>query len=192
MNIPYGKGIKHSLYDLLDSSVGYYIGEAPYQNISSANGIFESKPYWDDKDDGLYEVIDAGYNYHEYSKKVADLEYEKMTNINGDILPDTSIDITATIDCYYYNNMTLLSRINIDNTTQLDVFNKNNGFPVSIKSITITSGNRKVILHCDNQKSDTELELIDGQYPCKEDYESEESIKFVAQKSDMRTRLDVV
>lgn len=197
LNIDYSKNIKNNLYNLLDSSVGYYVGEAPYQNLSVTNGVFIPKFHWVDRDDGLYSFKEAGYDYTEFVKKTADLEYKKLLNINGDISPKTSCSITMTIDAYYFYNLKLLNRINIDNTTQANIFKDNNGFPVSIKRIRIVGGSddsgRKVFIDADNSLSNIELEELNSKFPSSDDdeYVSEEAQFFIAQKSDMKTGLKV-
>jgi len=187
----YLKGIaywRQKQFDDIINDMGYYtVGSAPYQEISIKNGRFITKKKYEDKADGLYTVQDEGYNYvgnvqdydHDgqyttitkgYTQLVADLEYEKLQNINGDILPLTSVSMQVTLDAYYYYAMKLLTRINLDNTIQENIYNNNNGFPVSIKTITIDTNTMSVSLSTDNSKSLTELEEIDSRYPNEEDY----------------------
>ena len=101
----------------------------------------------------------------EYVKEVIDLEYQKILNINGDILPQTRCQMTTTIDALLYYDLNILTRLNIDNTTSPNIYKNQNGFPVSIKSYTINSNTMSVSLTCDNLKSNKELEAIDGQFP---------------------------
>ena len=171
----------------------YKIGEAPFKEISVRNGIKISKPKLVDDQDGLYSIKDAGYDFRKYCKIVADLEYEKLKNINGDILPDTSCTFNITIDAYLYYALSLLTQINIDNTTQSNIYNNANGFPISIKSITITSNDRKVTIEADNVKSTKELEIINSEFPDEDDeeYNIPETRTLIALKSDMRTRLKI-
>ena len=143
----------------------YYIGSEPYKLRAVRNGKKIPKYYYEDKKDGLYLTRDAGYNYEDYAKKVADIEYEQLKNINGDILPVTSANITLFLDAYYYYNVNLLSRINITNTTTANIYNGNNGFPLGVKTITINTENMSVILNCDNQKSLSELQEDQENYP---------------------------
>jgi len=138
----------------------YEIGSAPYQEISVKNGIYNSVPKWVDREDGLYLVQNNFYNHMTYLEKVAYLEYKKLPNI-----PETSVNLTLTIDGYLYYGLKLLNRINITNTTQAGVYKNNNGFPVTIKEIEISSKDMQVHIRTDNQKSNRELELIDGAYP---------------------------
>mgnify|MGYP001599388829 FL=1 len=77
--------------------------------------------------------------------------------------------MNLTLDAYYYYGIKLLTRVNIDNTTEAGIFNNNNGFPVSIKRITLSSDNMQCTLDADNQKSSIELEAIDGLYPDEND-----------------------
>lgn len=184
----YLKGVAYWMQRLFDDKVeelGYYeVGEAPFKEISVQNGQFKTSKRYEDKADGFYTVQEEGYNYigkvenevtitKGYTQLVADLEYEKLQNINGDILPKTSVDMELSFDAYYYYNMKLLTRINVDNTTASGIFKNSNGFPVGIKTITIDSKSMKVTLKTDNEKSDDELEAIDDRYPDEEDYITE-------------------
>lgn len=169
----------------------YYVGDAPYKQISPKNGKLSVKPYWEDGDDGLYEVLDEHYNYVDYVKTVADLEYEKLKNINGDILPEVSSVIELTMDGYYYYKPRLLSRINISNTIQANRYFDNNGFPVSVKEIILDTSSMRVTLNTSNQLSTTELRDIEAQMPDEEDYLVEKSRKFLLQKYDPRRNEDV-
>ena len=193
LNINYNLTIKNALYELLDTSVGYYVGQAPFKDISVRNGIFLPVKKWVDEPNGLYSIREPAYNYEEYAKTVADLEYEKLKNINGTIFPETSTSINLTLDAYYYFGLKLLSRINIDNTTSAGIYNNSNGFPVAIKSITIDTATMQVTIQADNLKSNEELEAIDGQFPDEldEEYTEEEQRTLVALKSDMKTGLKV-
>lgn len=195
MNIPYSTRVKQELYELLDNSFGYRVGSAPYKTINTENGQLIAEDHYEDDDDGLYLVRDRSYNFIEYAKRIADLEYLKLLNINGTILPDTSTTIDITLDAYYYYGVKLLSRINIDNTTETGIFKNNTttGFPVAVKSITINSGAAKVTLQCDNAKSTIELAQIDGQFPNAEDDEFNEAEKrtFVAQKGNLKDMIPV-
>lgn len=154
------------IFDDTETELGYYtLGIAPFKDVSIKNGIKKTYPKWVDREDGLYYEKDYGYNYENYDKQVAALEYDKLKNINGDILPITNANLDLTIDGYLYYGLKLLTRININNTTTANIYKDSNGFPVSIKQITIDSSTMKTNLNCDNQKSAYELELIDGQYP---------------------------
>jgi len=147
----------------------FAVGEAPFQQISVRNGIFIPKELWVDKTDGFFREKEDGFNFDEYVKEVVQLEFEKLLNINGDILPETSCGITTTIDALLYYDLNILTRINIDNTTKANIYKNNNGFPVSIKSINISSGNMNITLTCDNLKSNEELDAIDGRFPDEND-----------------------
>jgi hypothetical protein len=155
----------------IESEMGFYqVGSAPYNEISVQNGKKITHYRWVDKTDGLWSIKDEGYNYTDYVKRVADLEYQKLLNINGDILPRTSGEISLSIDAYYYYNIGLLTRINLTNTTASNIYNCQNGFPVSVKTIQIKcsrEGENSMIvsLSCDNLKSQLELEEIDAMYP---------------------------
>ncbi|MCK9542841.1 MAG: LamG domain-containing protein, partial [Novosphingobium sp.] len=65
----------------------YTVGEAPFKLISTKNGKKVNGLKYQEIDDQLFLVREAGYNYVGYARRVADLEYEKLQNINGDILP---------------------------------------------------------------------------------------------------------
>ena len=157
---------KQKIEDDKETDLGsYQVGSAPYKIISVKNGKKITKLKYEDRKDGLYKVKDEGYDYEQYAKDVAKLEYNKLKNINGDILPVVSAQIELTIDGYFYYNIGLLTKINITNTTISNIYNEANGFPLSVKTITIDSANMKVILNCSNQKSIVELDEIDEDYP---------------------------
>ena len=149
-----------------ESSLGFaYIGEAPFLEVSGPNGQLKTSTRWEDRSDGLYNVRDQGYNNLNIIAKIAELEYEKLQNINGDILPITSADIDLSINAYFYYNIGLLTRLNITNTTTSNIYNRLNGFPVAVKSISLSSNTMRATLSCDNQKSQEELDAIDERYP---------------------------
>ena len=171
----------------------FTIGEAPFQDISVRNGIFVTKPKLVDESDRLSNIKEAGNNFIKFAKEVARLEFEKLKNINGNILPDTSCIFNLTVDAYYYYDISLLTKINIDNTTDANIYNNANGFPVSAKSITITSADRRVTINADNIKSTKELEEINGKFPSEDDDEFNEKERriLIAVKSNMKTGLRV-
>jgi len=170
----------------------YYVGEAPFLEIKPRNGKKISKPKYKDKGSALYSVTDESYDYTQYAKDVADLEYEQLKNINGDILPDTSCVFGLTLDSYLYYDIGLLTRINVDNTTTANIYNKNKGFPVSAKSITISLSDRKVSIDADNTKSVAELEIINSAYPDEDadEYSQPEKSVYLFPKTNMKTRLN--
>lgn len=162
-------GADYRYQRILDDYVlglGFYtLGTAPFKSVSLKNGKKITRPKWVDKEDGLYYEKDDGYDYESYNEQIAALEYDKLKNINGAISPISSANLDLTIDGYLYYALKLLTRINIANTTTVDIYKNSNGFPVSIKQISIDSSTMKVNIVCDNQKSEYELELIDGTYP---------------------------
>lgn len=162
-------GLSYKYQKRLDNIIddlGYYtLGSEPFLFISPRNGQFIPKDRWEDKGDGLYRVRDEGYNYVNYAKEVAALEYSKLKTINDEIFPRTSATIELSLDGYFYYNIHLLTRINVSNTTTSNIYNGNNGFPVAVKSITINTSNMKVLLSCDNLKSFQELQKIDENAP---------------------------
>lgn len=143
----------------------YYIGEAPYKEVSAKNGQLIPAQKWQDKNDGLYNVLEASYNFIDYAKTVANLEYQKLLNINGTVLPITGSSIDITFDAYYFYNVKLLTRINVTNTTVANTFNNTNGFPVSVKSISINFKSMKITLNTDNRLSQIELDEIESTKP---------------------------
>lgn len=181
---------RQRIYDDKVTQLGYYtIGTAPFKSISTSNGIKITKNKWEDRENGLFSVREAGYNYENFAKMVAALEYQKLANINGDIAPETSCSLQLTIDAYYYFGLKLLTRINIDNTTEAGIYNNNNGFPVAVKSITISSGDMSVILLTDNAKSTEELEALDGLFPNPEspEFVTPEKVIEIVPKTDLNT-----
>jgi len=143
----------------------YYVGSAPFQIISTQNGKLITKDKWVDKSDGLYREKDASYDYIQYAKDVAALEYSKLKTINNEIIPVTSSQIDLTIDGYYYYAVKLLTRLNLSNTTASGIYSGSNGFPVSVKSISIDTSSMRVSLECNNQLSVEEIGEIDRNYP---------------------------
>ena len=153
------------IVDLIDSKFGTHFGVGPYKKVSCKSGILTPVPKWEDKPDGLYIHVDEGYNYKSYVELVGELEFKKIQNINGSVLPKTKCDIQLFIDGYYYYKIAVLKRINIDQTIEANIYNNNNGFPVSVKSIHISVKDMKVTLQCTNAWSRLELLEIEGQMP---------------------------
>ena len=143
------------IYDNKETELGYYtLGSAPYLIISSnKNGKYLPQYIWYDEEDGWWSKYLGGYDYSGYVQKVGEVEYEKMKNINGNILPITTVNMDLRIDTFLYYKMFLNTRINIVNTIETDIYNNNNGFPVSIKSIEINSNDMIIHLNCDNKLS---------------------------------------
>lgn len=172
----------------------YEVGEAPFNTVGvPRSGKLISKFRWVDESNGLYSIKDASFNFEDFAKQVADLEFEALKNINGEILPETSCSLTMTIDAYLFYQISLLTRIKIDNTTEANIYKNQNGFPVSVKSITITSSDRKVSIQADNLKSASELEVINSQFPDPDDDEFNQPERriLIALKTDISTRLQV-
>ena len=181
------------VYEEIEKQLGFTVGEAPFQDISVRNGIFVTKSKLTDEPDRLSSIKEAGNNFVEFAKEVARLEHEKLKNINGNVLPDTSCTFNLTVDAYYYYDVSLLTKINVDNTTDANIYNNTNGFPVSVKSITITSADRRVSIQADNIKSTRELEEINGNFPSEDDdeYNEKEQRVLIALKKNMKTGLNV-
>jgi hypothetical protein len=193
--------------ELLEDELFYYkVGEAPYKEIYITNGQLITKNHYEDRDDGLYNVKDESYNYigrinestgatleKGYVQRVADLEYQKLITTGGNVLPKTSCDFELMLDGYYFYNLSLLTRLNVSNTTTSNIYNANNGFPVSIKTIVINSNSLRVTLRADNTLSTVELEEIEDNYPDEnsDEYIQEAEERFALQKIDMSTGEDV-
>jgi hypothetical protein len=167
----------------------YYIGEAPYKEVSAKNGQLIPSQKWQDRNDGLYNVLDASYNFTDYAKTIANLEYQKLLNINGNVLPITGSSIEITFDAYYFYNVKLLTRINVTNTTVANTFNNTNGFPVSVKSVNINFKTMKITLATDNRLSQIELDEIESMKPDENSsaYVYPESAVRVYHKFDLKT-----
>ena len=186
--------------DKIYENIGYYIvGEAPYLEISPKNGRYEPDYHVEDRTNGLYGVHDDGYNYiggatvsnptggkKGYLQKIVDIEYNKLKSVGGEILPKTTCDLEIMLDGYYYYNPSLLTRINITNTTTSDIYKNNNGFPVSIKTIEISSQTMRVSFRTDNSLSAKELKELEGQYPDEDsdEYKFDEKVNLIYLKSD--------
>lgn len=150
----------------IKNTLGYYtVGQEPFKEISTKNGEYIAWDRWEDKADGLYIVLNPHYHYVNWAKAVANVEYQKLQTINGTILPRTSVSLSITIDAFLYYNLQLLQRINIGNTTQTSIYQNNNGFPLSIKSIIIDCSSMKVDINADNEWSQSELDDIDKTLP---------------------------
>lgn len=172
----------------LETELGYYyLGSAPFKEISPKNSRLITSEKWIDAADGLYNVLEESYNYESYAKIVAGLEYDKLKNINGDILPITAANLAVTLDAYYFYNIKLLTRINVTNTTISDIYKNLNGFPVSVKSINIDLSNMKVSLATDNKLSQIEIDALDAQMPLEEDYIVPEQSSLIYRKFDLKT-----
>lgn len=177
------------IYDDTETELGYsYIGSAPYLEVSGPNGELRSAIRWEDRNDGLYTVKDDYYNNLSILYKIAQLEYQKLQNINGEILPVTSASLELSIDAYYFYALKLLTRLNLTNTTIANVYKNLNGFPTSIKSITISSATMKVVLETDNQWSKKELKELDNQYPDDEDGQYQGYARLNYSKYDILSR----
>jgi len=176
---------KQRIYDNVIVDLGNYnLGSAPYKEISVKNGRYNPKYKWEDKPDGLYDSFYNLYNFVSYAKKVAAVEYEKIKNINGQVLPRTSASISLTIDAFLYYGLKLLNRINIVNTTESGIYESSNGFPLSIKSIMIDSGQMKVNLEINNEWANSELDALDATLPKEPQIIEEVSFK-VSDKFDL-------
>jgi len=153
----------------------YYIGQAPYKEVSCKNGFYKSIARWEDKTDGLYRVRNDSYNYVNYAKAVAAVEYRKLCgeritnnltdmNINtlatGLVYPKTSASIKLTLDGYMFYELQLLNSINIVNTTQPNIYVNQNGFPLRIKGINISANAMQVVLTLDNTMTSTEIDKL--------------------------------
>jgi len=169
--------------------VGYYeVGDEPRKEINVANGRKFQHVFHEDREDGLWQVFSDWYNYIGETKfnpetgeteiinssrcfvgKVAQAEYEKMLTTAGSVLPKTSGDLSLAIDGYYFYDIGLLTRMNITNTTTTNIYNNNNGFPVSVKAITISSATMLVTMNTDNSLSSKELDEIDASLPDEND-----------------------
>jgi len=182
--------IYQRIKDNIETPLGfYYIGNAPYKEVSCKNGQLIISAKYQDRSDGLYNVYEESYNYIDFAKKIADLEYQKLLNIHGDILPIVTAGIEITFDAYYYYAIKLLTRINIDNTTVANTYNNSNGFPVSVKSINISFATMKVSLSTDNRLSQLELDEIDDQMPDENSslYLMPETSNLVYRKFDLKS-----
>lgn len=176
--------------DNIETELGYYyVGSAPYKEISPKNGWLITDTKWQDRNNGLYAIKEASYDYRNYAKLVAGLEYQKLQNVHGDILPVTSASLDITFDAYYYYNIKLLSRINVTNTTVSNTYNNLNGFPVSVKSININFASMKITLTTDNRLSQEEIDEIDSQMPDEESslYVTKEKATLILRKFDLKT-----
>lgn len=176
------------IYDDDITNLGYYyLGEAPYMEVSCRNGVYITKNKWEDRANGLYRVKDESYDFTNYVTKVASIEYQKLKNINGTVLPIVNCDVHLSLDSYYFYDIKLLKRLNFSNTTLSNIYNNLNGFPVSVKLINITFNDMKVNLQCSNQWSSVELKEFDEELPDEENYIRDEDSALENYKYDVAT-----
>ena len=185
--IPVPLNMSSNFLDVIDSKFGVRFGSAPYKKVSAKSGVFTPATIWEDAPNGLFYHKEQGWDYTSYVNQVGALELKKMQNINGSVLPKTKCDVEMFIDGYYHFNIALLKRLNIDNTTQANVYNGNNGFPVSVKTIHISAKTMRVTLNCSNAWSRLELLNIDGQMPDPYDSIVPETIVEYSPKFDPNT-----
>jgi len=182
-------------WDSIETYNGQYVlGLPPYQSISTRNGRYISKWIYEDRNDGLYSVLSSWYNYIQYAKDVAAIEYQKMKSINDEIAPVTEATLSLTIDAYLFYGIDMLTRVNLDNTTEAGIYKNQNGFPVAVKSINIDSNAMTVTLETDNQLSKYEMDLLDDTIPDEESpdyYQEDEIANWIATKYDPSRREDV-
>lgn len=178
------------LLDIIDSKFGIRFGTGPFKKVSSKNGWKAPTLTWEDQSDGLYIHEDAGFNYLEYINAIGAIELKKLQNINGTILPKTKCDLEMFLDGYYHFGIELLMRINIDNTTTPNIYNNNNGFPCSVKSIHISAKTMKVTLSCTNAWSRYELLEMESQMPDPNKYVTFELRQRIAKKINPATLLE--
>lgn len=177
---------RQRIYDNTKTELGYYtVGTSPFKEISCANGRFISAYKYEDREDGMYSVKGESYDNVNYAKKIAQIEYKKLLSIDETtILPQTSATLELTLDGYLYYPIRLLTKVNIVNTAQADIYNNSNGFPLSIKTIDINASTMKVSIQADNKKSDFELQQLDEEYPL-EPAKIEESSYLMFRKYDL-------
>lgn len=185
------------VFDNIVTELGYYYkGSAPYKEVSAKNGKYIAKTRWEDREDGFYLVTNKYWDYTDYTKKIADIEYEKIKDSNG-IAPgdanyaETIANITLTIDGFLYYGLGLLTKINVTNTTESGIYEDNNGFPLRIKTLTIDSLTMKVTITADNKKTEAELEDLENSVYPDEPEPIEESAVRLYTKFDPNTYSDV-
>lgn len=182
--------------------IGYYtLGSAPYREISvDKTGVYNAKPKWVDKEDGLYVERGDCWDYTGYAREVANVEYHKMLDVNS-IAPnnpnfrETNATIDITIDALLYYGIKISTKINIVNTTEAEIYKDNNGFPLRIREININSGSMLTSLVMDNIPTQSELAIIDTDYPEEPSYYNGQILegysKKVLQKFDPMTDKEV-
>lgn len=166
----------------------YTLGAAPYQDISPSNtGSFVSNSKYVVEGDtelrksyeeglggmlngvknvslipNLYLVREPNYNYIAYAKKFATYQYAQLLHSKAKSTDSnefkTSATVSITLDALLYYNIQLLTKINISNTTASNIYNNDNGFPLSVKSISISGETCSATLELNNEKTDTEVE----------------------------------
>lgn len=183
--------------DNLETELGYYyLGEEPYEEINCKKGRYVARTRLEDKENGLYYVKSKNWDYVNYAKEIAQIEWMKRANANG-VYPNdanyaiTKAGINTTIDGFLFYDLGILTKVNITNTTEVDIYNGNNGFPVRIKEVTIDAKNMKVFMILDNQRTQQELEDLENEYYPDEPEPIEESSRIIALKFDPSRYEDV-
>jgi hypothetical protein len=97
---------------------------------------------WSVYEDGiLVSKSEPGFDDTEYATDRARL---MLSQIND---PVTEGTIDLTFDAFEYYNLNLGNKVNISQTTELDIYNGNNGFPLDVESISFKPGNYIVSLN---------------------------------------------
>jgi len=153
---------RQSVRENKETELGYYyVGSAPYKEVSCANGRYIAKAKLEEKEDGLYWVIAEHYDNVAFAKAVALEEYKLLCDSNGDTSKiETSASIKLTLDAIEFYGVTLLSRINLVNTTMLNIYKNDNGFPLIVKTLTIDASSMSADLQADNVPFDTQANSI--------------------------------
>ena len=193
----YGTGFVPSQWttdaiDVIDIKFGLHWGSAPYKKVSCKNGVLTPVARWEEKSDGLYLHTPEGYNYTNYMNAIGAIEYKKIQNINGSVLPKTKCDVEMFLDGYYHFSIQLLKRLNIDNTVAKGIYDSNNGFPVSVKSIKISAKDMRVSLNCSNAWSRLELLEMESTKPDSSSYIIREKWQFLTPKFDPNSLTNTV
>lgn len=213
--------LKQRKYDNVETELGwYYLGDAPYKEVSAKNGRYIAKPHWEDLEDGLYWVTGRNWDFVEWAKGQAKIEYALMlansrtrgyqsavegesTRIYGQNFNTAGIRTSATIvlslHALLYHGVKNLTNINITNTTESGIYTNQNGFPLSVKTVSIASDTLLVTIGCDNTLSDEEKDrVVDQAYAelkvntGEEPVETEEYTLKILQKYDINRGCDVV
>jgi hypothetical protein len=174
----------------------YYVGSAPYEEISGSNGKYIANYLWEDREDGLYQVKHKHWDFTNWARSLANARFNQMKDSNG-VAPNSSsfclnkTDIEITIHALRYYGIGLLTKINIVNTTQENIYKNVNGFPVRPKTITLDFGTMRASLNCDNLLTNKEKRTIEDNLGDEPVATEEVAIKKF-QKYDINRQADIV
>jgi hypothetical protein len=148
-------------YEIDNITVG--AGEPKKQIYLTSYGIKECNQKWEEKNrphqvegpgQTIYETeteepwltitTEESYNRIAFATDLANFEL----NQNNKLL--TTANVSILLDAYEYYNIKFSDMINLSNTTQSNIYNNANGFPLNIQSVQLNLATRTVTLNLTN------------------------------------------